>query len=572
LAFFLLLGPASLSARSWRISDFHSTIAVSPDGSLAVSERITFEFEGEWHGIERTIPIEYPGPRGTNYTLFLRVTRVADENGNNLRYESHTSNGYRLLKIYIPNAVDATRTVRIDYFVRNAIRFFDNYDELYWNVTGNDWPVPIDSASAFVRFPDNAAGSLRAQAFTGTYGSTQQQATAKVAGAEVSFETTTALPMRGGLTIDIYIPKGILSEPSALTRFGWFIAGNPVIFLPFWTLAVMFVLWWYKGRDPDPGQSIAPMYEPPAGITPAEAGTLIDDTIHPRDITSTLVDLAVRGFIKIEEVNEPGLVFHHKDYVLHLVMPRRNWTGLAPHEQVMLENIFVGETDSTRLSSLKNHFYTALPIVREDIMSALRRKGMYLLDPESANVYSFMAIILIVAPFAAAQFFGAADFFSSIGLVIVSLLISALVWWLFARQMTAKTLNGARTRIQVLGFQEFIRRVEADRLKRMPPDTFEKYLPFAMALGIEHIWAQKFAGLIRNPPSWYVSPTPYPVGGFNPIFFTNSMHIMSNDMHQVFVSAPRASSTGSGWSGGGGFGGGGGFSGGGFGGGGGGAF
>ena len=107
----------------------------------------------------------------------------------------------------------------------------------------------------------------------------------------------------------------------------------------------------------------------------------------------------------------------------------------------------------------------------------------------------------------------------------------------------------------------------------MRSDTFEKYLPFAMALGIEQIWAHKFAGLIQNPPSWYVSPTPYPVGGFNPIFFTNSMHLMSNDMHQVFVSAPRASSTGSGWSGGGGFsGGGGGFSGGGFGGGGGGAF
>lgn len=547
-------------------------MTVAHDGSLAVSERITIEFEGEWHGIDRSIPIEYPGPRGTNYTLFLRVTSVADENGNQLRYESHTSNGYRQLKIYVPNAVDATRTVRIDYFVRNAIRFFDNYDELYWNVTGNDWPVPIDSASALVRFPDNAAGSLRAQAFTGTYGSTQQEATAKVTGAEVSFETTTALPMQGGLTIDVYIPKGILSEPGALTRFGWFLAGNPVIFLPFWTLAVMFVLWWYKGRDPDPGQSIAPMYEPPAGITPAEAGTLIDDTIHPRDITSTLVDLAVRGFIKIEEVNEPGLVFHHKDYVLHLVIPRGDWTSLAPHERVMLENIFVGETDSTRLSSLKNHFYTALPIVREDIMSALRRKGMYLLDPASANVYSFLAIIFILAPFAAAQFFGVADFFSSIALLIVSVLISALVWWLFARQMTAKTLNGARTRIAILGFQEFIRRVDADRLKRMPPDTFEKYLPFAMALGIEQIWAQKFAGLIRNPPSWYVSPTPYPVGGFNPIFFTNSMHIMSNDMHQVFVSAPRASSTGSGWSGGGGFGGGGGFSGGGFGGGGGGAF
>src|SRR5437764_14966329 len=103
----------------------------------------------------------------------------------------------------------------------------------------------------------------------------------------------------------------------------------------------------------------------------------------------------------------------------------------------------------------------------------------------------------------------------------------------------------------------------------MPPDTFEQCLPYAMALGLEHTWAQKFAGIVQNPPSWYVSPTPYPLGAFNPIFFTSSMHSMSSDMHQVFVSAPRASSTGSGWSGGGG---GGGFSGGGFGGGGGGAF
>jgi hypothetical protein len=572
LVFFVLTIPAPVFARSWRISDFHDTMTVTHDGSLVVSERITLQFEGEFHGIFRDIPIEYPGPHGTNFTLFLKVTSVTDEAGNKLKYDSHTSNGYRHLKIYVPNAVDATRTVQIDYLVRNAVRYFDNYDEFYWNVTGNDWPVPIDHASAFVRFPDNAAGSLRAQAFTGTYGSTQHEATAQVNGAETSFETTNPLPMRGGLTTDVYIPKEILSEPGTFTRLVWFVGSNPVVFLPLWTLAVMFVLWWYKGRDPDPGQSVAPMYEPPAGISPAEAGTLIDDTIHPRDITCTLVDLAVRGFIKIEEVNEPGLVFHHKDYVFHLLKPQAEWTSLAPHERVMLENIYAGGGTDTRLSSLKNHFYTALPIVREDIMSALRRKGMYLLDPESANVYSFVAIIFILAPFAIAQFFGAADFFNSIGLLIVSVLISALVWWLFARQMTAKTINGARTRIAVLGFQEFIRRVDADRLKRMPPDTFEKYLPFAMALGIESIWAHKFAGLIQNPPSWYVSPTPYPLGGFSPIFFTNSMHLMSNDMHQVFVSAPRASSTGSGWSGGGFGGGGGGFSGGGFGGGGGGAF
>ena len=87
----------------------------------------------------------------------------------------------------------------------------------------------------------------------------------------------------------------------------------------------MFALWWCKGRDPDPGMSVAPMYEPPAGISPAEAGTLLDDTIHPRDITSTIVDLAVRGYIKIEETADEGLVFTHKDYIFHLLKPREQW-------------------------------------------------------------------------------------------------------------------------------------------------------------------------------------------------------------------------------------------------------
>ena len=113
--------------------------------------------------------------------------------------------------------------------------------------------------------------------------------------------------MRGGLTVDIYIPKGILQEPSALTRFAWFVGRNPIVFLPFVTFGVMFTIWWYKGRDPDAGRSVAPMYEPPPGFTPAEAGTIIDDSVHPRDITSTLVDLAVRGYLKIEETVDTTL-------------------------------------------------------------------------------------------------------------------------------------------------------------------------------------------------------------------------------------------------------------------------
>lgn len=571
---FSLAYPAPAEVRNWRITDFKDTIAIAADGKALVSEKITVAFVGEWHGIHRTIPVEYPGANGSNYSLFLKIVSVTDDSGNKLKYDSTKSGAYRDLKIYIPGAVDTTRVVNIDYVVRNGIRFFgsdasDNYAEFYWNVTGNDWPVPIDHASAFITLPENSTGGIRAQAFTGAYGSKQSEATVQVNGADVSFETTHPLPMRGGATIDVYIPQGIIKAPSSLTKFGWFLGSNPILFLPLLTMAAMFALWHSVGRDPDPGVSVAPQYEPPKGICPAEAGTLIDDTIHPRDITSTIVDLAVRGYIKIEEKVETILVFHHKDYLFHLLKPREQWgPDLTPHERVMLDNIFLGG-DETRLSSLKNRFYTVIPVVRQDIMASLKSKGIYMLDPDSANGYSIAAGIAIAILVVGVQVLGWINLFNSIPLLIGSVLLSGLIWWLFARQMTAKTLAGARTRIAVLGFEEFMNRVDADRLKRMPPDTFEKFLPYAMALGVEHHWAQAFDGIVQNPPSWYVSPGGYT--GFSALYFSNSMHSMATDMHQVFTSSPRSSSTGSGFSGGGGSSGGG-FSGGGFGGGGGSAF
>jgi uncharacterized membrane protein len=571
---FLLFLCAALpaSARSWRITDFHTTAVVSQNGSASFSEQITLSFAGSFQGIHRTIPIEYPGPNGSNYSLFLDVKTVTDEEGHKLKYERSRHGAYLDLKIYIPDAVDTTKTVQIVYTSPNAVRYFDNHDELYWNVTGNDWPVPIDHASALVTFPAQAAGSLRAQAFTGVYGSHDQEVTSDVQGNDVRFETSNPLPMRGGLTIDIYIPKGILSEPSTLTRFGWFLRSNAILFLPVFAFAVMFPLWWYKGRDPNPGMSVAPMYEPPKGMSPAECGALLDDAVVPRDITSTVIDLAVRGYIKVEEVQEKHLIFTSKDYLFHLLKPEAEWKGLAPHEHVLMENMFQGGAAETHMSYLKNRFYTAVPVIKQDIMSALRMKDMYTVDPESAAGYVVGAGFAIVIPFIALQALGIVDFTQSPLMIVVAVIAALLIVFLFGRQMTAKSMNGVRTKIAIQGFQEFMNRVDADRLKRMPPDTFEKFLPYAMALGVEHHWALAFKDILTEPPSWYV-----PYGGyypgymFSPMFFTNTMHGMTSDLHNVMVAAPRASSSGSGF-GGGGLSSGGGFSGGGFGGGGGDAF
>ncbi len=553
-------------ARDWRISNFHSDIVINSDGRAAVTERITLVFSGAFNGIYRTIPIRYPGPRGSNYTLFLSVESVTDSAGNPLKYESSREGDYRKLKIYIPGAVDTSKTVLIRYSSPNAVRYFDSHDEFYWNVTGNDWPVPIDAASATVALPASASGQLRAQAFTGVYGSVQRDTTWEVLASTVSFRAENPLPMRGGLTVDVYIPKGIVHQPGPLTRAVWFLRSNAVLLLPLWALLVMWTLWYFRGRDPDPGLSVAPMYEPPAKMTPAEAGTLLDDRIDPRDITSTLVDLAVRGYLKISEVEEPGIFFKSKDYVFHRIRPESDWNGLEPFERVILRQVFAGG-EQTKLSSLKNRFYTAIPMIRQDVYAALKRKGMYWLDPESASAYTILGIILSAAPFVLLQITGAADLFLSPLLVAIAIAASVPIIWLFGRNMTAKSMAGSRTWVAVRGFQEFIHRVDADRLRRMPPDTFEKFLPYAMAFGLEQQWAQKFAGIIKDPPSWYIGPD---TGHFNPVLFSNRMHVMASSAQSVFVSAPRGSSSGSGFSGGGGFSGG--FSGGGFGGGGGGAF
>jgi uncharacterized membrane protein len=567
----LILFVTPAFARSYKVSDFHSTISVDKNGGVFVVERISFAFEGQYNGVYRTIPVEYPGPNGTNYSLFLKVSSVTDDAGQSLKYESKRDGAYRKLKIYVPGAEDATKTVVISYSAPNATRFFDDHDEFYWNVTGNDWTVPIDRASALVQFPSNTSGSLRAQAFTGAYGSHSQEATAQVNGSQVQFETTSPLSMREGLTIDVYIPQGELARPGALTRAIWFLRGNPGILIPLWAFAVMFTMWYLIGRDPDPGLSVAPMYEPPKDLTPAEAGTLIDDSTDPRDITCTIVDLAVKGYLTIHETQDQGVFFKHKDYELELLKPADN--NLAAHEQAMLNNIFSGGGQRTTLSSLKNRFYTAIPTIKQNIKAELKNKGMYLVDPDSAHVYTIVGALIVAAPFVLLAWSGISNVFDSPSTLIGGGLIGLAIVILFGRIMGAKSVLGGRTRIHILGFQEFMNRVDADRLKRMPPDTFEKYLPYAMALGVEHQWARAFQGLIQNPPTWYVPYGGYGPGYpiFNPIFFTNSMGSMASTAHDVFVSAPRASSSGSGF-GGGGFSSGGGFSGGGFGGGGGGAF
>jgi uncharacterized membrane protein len=567
LAVFSLFASAAV-ARELRIEKFDSEIVVSPKGTIDVTETIQVQFIGSWKGLYREIPVEYVTPQGLNYTLFLNVKRVTDENGNSLKFESSRERHYRKLKVYVPGAQDTHKTIVIEYSISDALRFFEDHDELYWNVTGDEWDMPIQSAHARVLLPEGTTG-IRANVFTGAYHSRAQEADSEIVGNGVEVRTRHPLGYHEGLTIAVAFDKGFVHEPTAFDKASLFLRSNWPLGLPFIVFVIMFYLWWTRGRDPRL-RPIAAQYEPPDQLTPGEAGTLVDNSADMRDITSTIVDLAVRGYLVIEEHQKDRMLglIHDKDYNFILKKDRAEWAKLKPHEQVLLNGIFSPGTvgESVSMSSLENRFYTNLPGIKDSIFASLVTHGYYRRRPDSVRA----AYIGIGVVFGALAIWAGSAVASSLGMAprtfIIAGVLSAIVICAFGWFMPAHTEQGTRALEGVLGFEDFLNHVESDRFNRMikTPQMFEKFLPYAMALGVEKNWSKAFQGIMTQPPDWYrgsYGPS------FYPMMFTSDLNSMSSRASSVMTSAPR-SSGGSGFGGGDG----GGSSGGGFGGGGGGGF
>jgi uncharacterized membrane protein len=432
-------------------------------------------------------------------------------------------------------------------------------------VTGDEWDVPIQSAHADIILPAGAS-NIRATAFTGVYGSHARDAEIDIAGNGVEVRTTAPLPYHAGLTVAVAIDKGAIREPTAADIIGRFLRSNWPLLLPVGVFCLMFYLWWTRGRDPRL-RPIAAQYEPPNQLTPGEAGTLVDNSANMRDITASIVDLAVRGYLVIEEVQKERLLglMHEKDYNFILQKDRSQWSTLKAHERALLDGFFNEGTtgESISMDSLQNRFYKTLPVMRSGIFDSLVTQGFYRRRPDSvrstyigAGVVVGVLMIWVGARAASAMGMAAAPFI--IGGIVSALVICGFGWF-----MPAHTEQGTRALEGVLGFEDFLNHVEADRFNRTikTPQMFEKFLPFAMAFGVEKNWSKAFDGIMTQPPGWYR-------GGSGPIFypvnFTSNLNNMSSRASSVMASAPR-SSGGSGF-------GGGGSSGGGFGGGGGGGF
>jgi hypothetical protein len=559
-----LLTSLPVAARQLVIKHFDERVEVGADATIEVTETIEAQFTGSWNGIYRTIPVEYKSPYGLNYTLFLELLSVTDDDAHALKYEQSRQGPNTKFKIWVPGAVDTTRTVILHYRILDAIRFFEDHDELYWNVTGDEWDVPIESASAHIELPSGVTG-LHAIAFSGAYGSRAQDAKVETKDNIVEIRSTRPLEFHEGLTAVVGFDKGFIHAPGPLANVSLFLRSNWPFFVPIGVFFVMFYLWWTRGRDPEHG-AVTVQYEPPDKLTPGECGTLVDNEAAMRDITATLVDLAVKGYLTIEQKNESHLLglTHSQEYVFHLKKPAAEWTAARPHEVELLSALFDGGgTPDVKLSNLQNHFYTHLPAIRDRIFDALMADGYYLHRPDTVRQAYVGAGFVIGFLF----FAGANSLSGMTGIVhatwIATGILTGVIIMAFGWFMPARTISGWRTLEKVLGFEDFLGRVESDRIERMEktPELFEKYLPYAMALHVEKKWVQEFAGISMQPPQWYQGSYGQ---GFVPLLLVSNLNAMSMQAGNVMASSPR-SSGGSGF-------GGGGMSGGGFGGGGGGGF
>jgi uncharacterized membrane protein len=556
---------SSVSARQLKIEKFSAEIFVQPDSTLDVTETIKVNFIGVWHGLYRTIPVEYVTPQGFNYSLFVKFDGATDAADQPLKVESSREGHYLKWKIYVDDATDVDRTIRLHYQVRNGLKFFEDHDELYWNVTGDEWDVPVGDASAQIMLPPGVTG-VRTNEFTGSYRSRGQDADVTASENTVEVSMTRPLSFREGLTVVVGWDKGFVKEPGTSDLIDQFLASNWPIFLPVPVFLFMFWLWYTRGRNPRVGP-VAVQYAPPEGMSPAEAGTLVDEAAAMRDITATIVDLAVRGYIVIEEKEKSGMMglLHNKEYVFHLKKSVKEWAGLKPHELVLLAGIFSnGVQPDVELSSLQNEFYKKLPGIKNGIFGELMEHGYFQHRPDYVrNTFVSGGLVLGVLFFflgnALSQKMGMAPAPFFVAAVLSAGIIIGFGWI-----MSARTADGAKALASVLGFEDFLTHVEADHMDRISqtPETFEKFLPYAMALGVEKKWVGAFQNIYTQPPSWYQGGLYN--GGFYPIMFISSLDNMTTRASSVMASAPR-SSGGSGF-------GGGGSSGGGFGGGGGGGF
>jgi uncharacterized membrane protein len=581
---FVFVGAGRASAQSVGFHIAHQTIAmdIQHSGQIDVVETLDVDYADEpHHGIYRIIEVRFNYDPNPKYERVYKVEHIHVTATDASAKTAITDQGrFKTLKIGSPKqTVTGTHRYVISYRLVGALNGFSDHDELYWNVVGFDWDIPIDSTDVTVSAPD---GLQEVQCFAGPNGATSHCAAAQLASPQHAAFSQSVLYPGSGMTIAVSMAKGviapagvapILDEKWAFQRAFSVtpktVSASGLLLLILGGLVVRMI--WRTGRDrraEGTADERIPMfdrhggpvlYRPPDDARPAQIGVLVDETADPLDVTATIIDLGVRGFLTIDETEKAGL-FHKADW--KLTKTKDDDGSLLTYERRLFNALF-DDRNEVSLSELKNKFASDLHKVQDSLYAdAVERKWFakrpdrvrtkYLALGIVATVFAILFTILLAAV-------------SHAGLVGVAVVLVALLLLGSHHAMPARTGKGSAALDQALGFKKYMATAEADRMKFAEEENiFAKYLPYAIVFHETGHWAKIFHDIYGDTPppgmGWY---SPY--GSWTAFSFGNFASSMSSFAVQTsgtIVSTPSASGSsgfgGGGFSGGGGGGGGGG--------------
>ena len=619
--FFFLLGTLALfflganTARgAERILSFHSDITVNEDTSLTVVEtiRVTAERNQIRRGIFRDFPQLYKGTFGLRRRRGLEVQEVLRD-GKPENYVLENILGGTRIKIGRESVLlkKGTHTYTIKYKTTRQLGYFENHDELYWNVTGNGWAFPIDKASATVRLPGGAVhGELHG--FTGKAGSKRKKfLTETRADQSVYFETTEPLSKKEGLTIVVEWPKGMVNYKADPQGAEMLMKENPgVIIGLFGLLALMgyySVVWAMKGRDPEKG-TVIPLYDPPPGFSPAAVRNLYKMGFDDKTFSAAVISLASKGVIKIEEddgeytlrktgesgdlTEDESALFNKLMVGSSLKLKRTNHARIRSGKTTLKENL-AGKLKKSHFVRNVGPWAIGLLIALVFLAAAVALHapaGFFILL--WLTIWTFGTTMLVsgvitswkagkkeifgtifAIPFVLGWIAGVVAFVLMVSPILAIIFaLSAIAVGVFYHLMKASTVVGRKVLDHIEGFKQYLSVAEADRLNLInPPDRtpelFERFLPYAVALDVDQEWAEQFsdvlavAGQQTGSGTRSYSPSFYSGSSANGLMTAGALtSVVAGSLTSALASSSvnPSSSSGSGGSSGGGGGGGGG--------------
>jgi uncharacterized membrane protein YgcG len=556
-----------------QIHDYDVAVTTNPDGSADFTETIVYDFgtTPDRHGILRDLRLSQPCNDQWQRVYPMSQVKVTSPTGAPTSVKLESSNGVTTIRVGDADKnVHGVQTYVLQYHLDGVINGFADHDELYWNAIGPGWNVVVWNGVVHVTGP---APPARITCYAGPVGAATLCDAANVTDGVAGFQQQSVAP-NGALTVAVAYPQGTFTATPRYFDEQWSLdraftrnvgtvgaAGVLMAVVVGGVVALAFSI----GRDRKavgsptdvafaapgtPGVRVGLLdrqgspvdFAPPDKIRPAQFALVRNEQVRNGDVAATIVDLAVRGFLRIEEVGDSK---RHPDYQLERL--REPDATVLPYENKLLASLFAGQ-DALVLSQFEDTFAAKLQAVKDLVYTDGVDHGWFSERPDKV-VRRWRAIGFLVT-LLGAGLLAAAIAWTTLALLPVPVLVGGLLVWMFAKRFPARTAAGTGMRRRASGFEIFLRDSEAPRARWAEQrNIFSEYLPYAIVLGIATKWAKTFEPLgaeaMTGTTAWYIGREPFSADRFG-----HATESFAAAASSTLSSVPQSSSGSSGFSGG----------------------